>query len=149
MDSHGEWGPGAEGGHAINRQIKTRHEPRIRSDLVASPGLSASGSPGDFTVVGFKSLIFSESFPSSCLEGVGKWMPYPNHCPLMFYACVSVRFPCLVSQDLRGGLFIELQNFKDKSEPGISLTCHFPEKYYDPTPKLTHYAVTRTQSTNR
>lgn len=74
MDNSGKWGSGADQGHAINKQIKTRQELWIRNDPITSPGLSASGSPGDFTVVCFKSLICSERCPSSCLEGMGKWM---------------------------------------------------------------------------
>lgn len=74
MDNSGKWGSGAERGHAINKQIKSRQELWLRNDLITSPGLSSSGSPGDFTVVCFKLLIFFERFPSSCLEEMGKWM---------------------------------------------------------------------------
>jgi hypothetical protein len=59
----------------------------------------------------------------------------------------AVRSPWLLGLDLKGGLFIELQNFNDKRGPDIFPTCHFPdrnqvpEKCYNLTPKLTRYAM--------
>ena len=76
-------------GQAINKQIKTRQERWIRSDPITSPGLIASGSRGDFTVICFKLLIFSERFPSSRLEGMNKWMLSQMAAPAMFYTWVG------------------------------------------------------------
>ena len=83
-------------GQAINKRIKTRQARWIRSDPITSPGLSASGSRGDFTVICFKLLIFSERFPSSRLEGMNKWMLSRTAAPATFYAWVCThRVPCL------------------------------------------------------
>lgn len=121
-----EWtraGSEGERAQAINKPVKTSQETWVRSDPITSPGVRASGSPRDLTVIIFKALIFPERFPPfRSPGGINTWMVWPSSCSWSALR-VGAHTRCRASWiwDLKCGWYTEGQTFRQYS---VHLSSH-------------------------